>query len=79
MFQEYPKALYLGADVEQAVKVVFGEQEEADAREAGYRSLGEGAPDERDALAAEAGALGIAVDGRWSVKRIQAEIAKVKA
>lgn len=76
--QEFPKCLYLGADVEGEYVVVFDENEEAEARVKGYAMLSE-AEDEPEAMVAEAESLGIKVDKRWGAERLAAEIAKVKA
>ena len=41
MHQEFPKCLYLGGNVEAVYCVVLDPQEEAQARQAGYSSVGE--------------------------------------
>lgn len=43
-FQEFPKALYEGGDVEKAYAVVANDAEEATKREQGFRMAGEPEP-----------------------------------
>jgi hypothetical protein len=78
MFQEFPKALYLGGDAEAAYVIVADVDCEEVAREDGYASVGEEvvAPASRTALMATAEAKGIKVDKRWSDARLTSEIAK---
>jgi hypothetical protein len=48
MFKEYPKALYQGGDVAAELSIVHDEDQEQQARAAGFASAGE-APTERTA------------------------------
>lgn len=75
--QEFPKCLYLGADVEAEYVIVSDEAQESDARANGFAMLDE-AVDEPADLVAEAQSLGIKIDKRWGADRLAAEIAKVK-
>lgn len=77
MIQEFPKCLYMGADVEAEFAIVNDADEEAEARSNGFAMLDE-AIDEPADLVAEAELLGIKVDKRWGPDRLAAEVAKAK-
>lgn len=65
---------------DEGAKLFTDADEAAAAREDGWKDSpaafdhDDGAPDERDELAAKAEALGIQVDKRWGAKRIQKAI-----
>lgn len=48
MFKEFPKALYLGGNAEDAHKIVKSAEHEAAARADGYASVGESVVDAQD-------------------------------
>ena len=75
--QEFPKCLYLGADVEAEYVVVADEDQEAEARGNGFAMLSEAADEPAD-LVSEALSLGIKIDKRWGADRLATEIAKAK-
>lgn len=78
--QEFPKALYPNGDAGAQVRIVIDAESEASARADGFDDVREQeATADVDAMMAEADALGIKVDKRWSVKRLAEEIAKAKA
>ncbi len=88
MFIEYPKALYkdgIGSSLEELPCVVVASREEEDAKNAeGWFEIGtapaqsESDPDDIKAgLRAQLEPLGVQVDNRWGVKRLQEELAKV--
>lgn len=76
--QEFPKCLYQGGDVSAEFAIAHDAEQEAIARESGFAMAGEGVEKPGD-MSAEAEALGIKVDKRWSDKRLAEEIAKAKA
>ncbi len=80
MFQEYPKALYKGGDESAPWVICDDADEEAAYRADGFAVVGEEAHQvsHRDALTAEAEALGIKVDKRWGDDRLASEVAKAK-
>lgn len=78
MFQEFPKALYMGGDPAGASAVVADSEQEAAKRAEGFCMVGEQSKrDERDdeptaeSLRAQLDAAGIAYDKRWGVKKLQ--------
>ena len=77
-FHEYPKALYLGGDQDGDYRIVKDAEQEAAARDAGFRVIGEAGPAPADdaptieSVRAKLDALGIDYDKRWGVSKLQA-------